>query len=278
MTIAILVSMFICCLSCGLLVGSFARQDIKAKCQGLYGRAREKYESLYMLDVDKKHLYETTEDTLYSRGIKFRMGSNFSPFDYLVLRLLVGLAVGLFCMILLHPFMILPGTIGGFFLVNLYFRETDISDNGKMMDDIANMYGIVALQLKNSIYLADVIYECAMNVKYRRLKQALLELNLEMKQFSDVKTAADSFRRKFNNEHIDMFAKTIEQAEAAGDAVDLFKDVENQIKGINEALVMRQERKIRNTADVFMFLVFIGALLFLVFIMMNMLSSMSLDF
>lgn len=274
-TIAILFCMVLACVSCGCLFGYFARMDIKAKAMSTYDRAKERYRERFMESVDKKHTYESVEEKLLSRGIKFRMGSNFSPFDYLAMRFLIGLLIGFLCM-LLHPLMIIPGTVGGFYLVGWYFRHEDKYDNGEMMEDISSMYGIVALQLKNSIYLADVIYECALNVNYKRLKQALLELNMEYKQFSDIKTAADSFRRKFNNEYIDMFAKTIEQAEESGDAVDLFRDMESQIKGINEALIMRQERKIRNVADIFMVLVFIGAVLFMGYTMVSMMSSMSL--
>ncbi len=275
LTIAILACLVIACISCGCLFGYFANLDIKAGAVSAYDKAKDKYKERFMENIDRKHSYEAIEDKLLSRGIKFRMGSNFSPFDYLVMRSLLGLLFGFVCMIF-HPFMILPGTIAGFYLVGWYFKHEDKYDNGEMMEDIGHMYGIVALQLKNSIYLADVIYECALNVNYKRLKQALLELNMEYKQFSDIKTAADSFRRKFNNEYIDMFAKTIEQAEESGDAVDLFRDMEAQINGINEALIMRQERKTKNIADIFMVLVFIGAVLFMGYTMVAMMGSMSI--
>lgn len=270
--IAILASLLIACISCGLLLGHFARMDIKTKAASAYDRARDRYKERFDLTPEKKQLYDITEEKLMSRGIKFRMGANFSPFDYMVLRILFALLFG-FVGMLMEPILILPGVVAGYYLVAWYFKHEDKYDNGEMLEDIGSMYGIVAIQLKNSVYLADVIYECALSVKYKRLKQALLELNMEYRQFADIRTAADSFRRKFNNDHIDMFAKTIEQAETSGDAVELFRDMESQINGINEALNMRKERKIKAAADVFMVLIFIGAVLFMAYSMVNMMSD-----
>lgn len=274
--IVILISMLVACVSAAILFGHFVSMDMKSKATSAYDRAREKYKERFELNTDKKHLYESTEEKLMSRGIKFRMGSSFSPFDYLVLRILVAILLG-FLGMLLEPLLVLPGVLVGYYGVAWFFKHEDNYDNNEMMEDIGSMYGIVALQLKNKIYLADVIYECALTVKYKRLKQALLELNMEYKQFADIRTATDSFRRKFNNEYIDMFAKTIEQAESSGDAVDLFRDMESQINGINEAMNIRQERKIKAVADTFMVLVFIGAVLFIGYSMISLMGSMSLD-
>lgn len=270
--IAILICLFVFCISFGVLMGYFARMDVKSKATSAYDRARDKYIDRFNLTPEKKQLYEITEEKLSSRGIKFRMGANFSPFDYMVLRILFALLFG-FLGMLIEPILILPLAVAGYYVVAWYFKHEDKYDNGEMLEDIGNMYGIVAIQLKNSVYLADVIYECALAVKYKRLKQALLELNMEYKQFADIRAAADSFRRKFNNEHIDMFAKTIEQAENSGDAVELFRDMESQISGINEALNMRKERKIKAVADIFMVLIFIGAVLFMAYIMVLMFSE-----
>ena len=274
--IAILVSLLITCVSAACLFGYFARMDMKSKATSAYDKARDKYKERFNLRTEKKHMYEAIEEKLLSRGIKFRMGSGFSPFDYLVLRVLFGLLLG-FLGMLMEPLLIIPGVLLGYYGVAWYFKHEDQYDNGEMMEDIGSMYGVVALQLKNKIYLADVIYECALTVKYKRLKQALLELNMEYKQFADIRTATDSFRRKFNNEYIDMFAKTIEQAETSGDAVDLFRDMESQINGINEALNIRKERKIKTAADIFMVLIFIGAVLFIGYTMVSMMSGMTLD-
>lgn len=263
------------CAGLGFLAAYFAKYDFLKKVKGSYVKAREKYYKNAMSGIDKKHAYEQVDSMLLKRGIKFRMGENFGPFDYLMLRLVLGLAIGVFTMAI-YPYLLVPGAIGGFYLVGWYFKHKDSYDNGEMIPDISQMYGIVSLQLKNDIFLADVIYECALNVEYPRLKKALNELSMEIKQFSDIKSATDHFRKKFENDHIDMFSKTLEQAQDTGSAVELFQDIESQIKGINEALAMKQERKIDDICGVFQILVFLSAILFVAYIMMNMLSQTSI--
>ncbi len=258
----------------GLLLAKLKLGDVKAKAKGKYSEYREKDKTKKSADIDKKMAYEDTDAMLASRGVKWRMGDGFSPFDYTMFRLLCALGIGIFFMIF-HPLMIIPGVLIGYWFMGWYFAHKDKYDNGEMMDDISQLFGIVSLQLRNSVFVKDVIYECYLSVEHPRLKKALLELSLEIGQFSDIKTAADNFRRKFNNEHLDMFAKTLEQVQVSGNAVNLFEDLESQIKGINDASAIREEKKIDDICSIFMILVFISAMLFVAYIMLSMLTGSS---
>ena len=142
-----------------------------------------------------------------------------------------------------------------------------------MMDDIASVFGIVSLQIKNGVFLTEVIYECYLTVEHPRLKKALLELSMEIEKFGSISEASVSFRSKFENKYLDTFAKTLEQAEVTGAAADLFKDIEGQIDGINEAIAIREEKKVDNMAFLFQTLVFVGAMLFVVYIVIQMFTS-----
>lgn len=261
------------CLVLGYVVAKLRMGDVAAKAKGKYSEYKERDRWNKSSDVEKKMAYDEAEAMLTSRGIRFRMGDSFSPFDYTIFRLLCSLGIGIFFMIF-HPLMILPGVFIGYWFMGWYFKHKDSYDNGEMMEDISQLYGIVSLQLRNNVFVKDVIYECYLCVQYPRLKKALLELSLEIGQFSDIKTASDNFRKKFNNEHIDMFAKTLEQIQESGNAINLFEDLESQIKGINEANAIREEKKIDDVCSVFMVLVFLSAMLFVAYIMVSMLAGL----
>lgn len=223
-------------------------------------------------DLDKRIEYDMIDEKLQSNGTKFRMGDNFSPFDYLMLRLLIGLLLA-FIGLVLHPLLVVVGFFLGYYMVPFYFDYENKNDGKDMMDDVAAMFGIVSLQLRNGVYLSQVIYECYLSTTHPRLKKALLELSLEMEKFGNVKEAAISFRSKFEDKYLDSFSKTLEQAEETGNAADLLKDLENQIEGINEAIAIREEQKVNSTAFFMQTLVFVGALVFMVYVLFSMFSS-----
>ena len=193
-----------------------------------------------------------------------------------MLRLLVGVLfafIGLF----INPLFVIVGFLLGYYMVSFYFEYENKNDSKDMMDDVAAMFGIVSLQLRNGVYLSQVIYECYLNTTHPRLKKALLELSLEMEKFGNVKEAAVSFRSKFEDKYLDSFSKTLEQSEETGNAVDLLKDLENQVEGINEAIAIREEQKVNNTAFFMQTLVFLGALAFMVYVLFSMFSSSMKD-
>jgi len=144
-----------------------------------------------------------------------------------------------------------------------------------MLSDMGQVYGIVALQLKNGVYLSDVIYDCFLSTQQPRLKKALLELSIDIENFATVGEAAVRFRQKFNdNKYIDTFAKTLEQADETGNAVQIFEDVAENLNSINKAITRRLEHKAEMKGFLFQTLIFVGLILFIVFIIMLMFSDM----
>ena len=248
------------------------RMDLINLVKGKYKQIKQRRYDASRRDLDKRIEYDMIDEMLLRKGAKFRMGDNFSPFDYLMLRLVVGLLLALVGLIF-NPLFVIVGFIGGYYLVPYYFDFENKNDSQVMMDDVAAMFGIVSLQLRNGVYLTQVIYECYLNTTNPRLKKALLELSLEMEKFGNVKEAAMSFRAKFEDKYLDSFSKTSEQAEETGNAADLLKDLENQIEGINEAIAIREEQKVNSTAFFVQTLVFVGALIFMAYVLFSMFTD-----
>ena len=252
------------------------RVDLINLLKGKYKQIKQRRFDKSRQDLDKRIEYDMIDEMLLRKGAKFRMGDNFSPFDYLMLRLLVGVLFA-FIGLVINPLFVIVGFLLGYYMVSFYFEYENKNDSKDMMDDVAAMFGIVSLQLRNGVYLSQVIYECYLNTTHPRLKKALLELSLEMEKFGNVKEAAVSFRSKFEDKYLDSFSKTLEQAEETGNAVDLLKDLENQVEGINEAIAIREEQKVNNTAFFMQTLVFLGALAFMVYVLFSMFSSSMKD-
>ena len=248
------------------------KMDLLNLLKGKYKQLKQYRYDKSRKELDKRIEYDMIDEKLLRTGAKFRMGDNFSPFDYLMLRLLVGLLLG-FLGLMIHPMLVVVGVFLGYYIVPFYFDYENRNDGKQMMDDVAAMFGIVSLQLRNGVFLSQVIYECYLSTNHPRLKKALLELSLEMEKFGNVKEAAISFRAKFEDKYLDSFSKTLEQAEETGNAADLLKDLENQIEGINDAIAIREEQKVNSTAFFVQTLVFVGALVFMVYVLFNMFTS-----
>ena len=186
------------------------KMDLINLVKGKYKVIKQRRYEVSRRDIDKRVEYDMIDEMLLRKGAKYRMGDNFSPFDYLMLRLLIGLLIGLVGL-LAHPLFMAAGFLIGYHLVPFYFDYENKNDGKDMMDDVASIFGIVSLQLRNSVYLSQVIYECYLSTTHPRLKKALLELSLEMEKFGSVKEASVSFRSKFDDKYLDAFSKTLEQ-------------------------------------------------------------------
>lgn len=256
----------------GIFLGLLAMRGFKEQAMNTYTHAKDSNYEKISSSAEKKFAYDAMEEKLYAQGIKYRMGARFSPFDYTVLRLMVGVGVGLVGL-LYKPWCFILGFLLGFFLVPLYFKQENDNDNDEMLQDIGQMNSIVALQVKSGIHISKVIYECCRMIDNPRLKQALLELSIDLENFATVKQAAAQFSKKFSNQHIDSFAKTLEQMESTGSSVEFFEDIVSSVASINEAIAIKEEKKAQRTADFFQIMLFIGPLVLVFYVLIGSFSG-----
>jgi len=224
-------------------------------------------------DPGKLASYDAMNDKMLATGIKYRMGENFSPFDYNVLRLAFIFGGGIIGM-LIEPIYLVVGVILGAFIVPFYFNYENNNDNNEMLQDIGVVYGIVSLQVKNGVFLTKVLYECHLNVEYPRLKKALMELSIDIEKFGSVGDAAIRFRKKFNNKYIDTFAKTLEQSQKTGSSVQMFDDIAESLEHIEEAIALRKEKKVEMRGFLFQTLIFVSIFVFVFYILMTSFNDM----
>lgn len=248
------------------------RQDLKKKMRESYMRIRGRQMEKVSANPEKKFTNDVMEADMLAHGIKFRMGANFSPFDYVVFRLVIGVGLGIVAMFF-NPLFFPIGLIAGMVGIPMYFKQENENDNEDMLPDIAQMNGLVALQVKNGVFISKVIYSCYHTVKNERLKQALLELSIDMENFATIKEAATRFREKFTNPYIDTFAKTLEQVQDTGSSVAFFEDIQSSVEGINAAIAIKQEAAAEKTASIFQVMLFMGPIILVFYIMLGMLNG-----
>lgn len=256
----------------GLFLGSLFSEGTRRKLKEGFRNAKDAYERDKMGDPEKKLAYDEIEAKLLSQGIKYRMGSDFSPFDYIVFRLSCSLGVGIVSMFFKIWFFPVAFFLV-FIFIPIYFKQEDGNDNEDMLPDISNLNSLVALQVKNGVFLSKVIYECYRVVENKRLRQALLELAIDLENFSSTKKAAERFRQKFTSPYLDTFAKTLEQAEISGSTADFFDDIQSSVASINEAIAIREEARAERTAGIFQIMLFVGPVLIVFYILLGMMNG-----
>lgn len=256
----------------GLFLAVLFNRDLKKAAKEKYRDIKDSHYQRIKKNPNKQFEEEGIEEKMLATGIKYRMGSDFGPFDYMCFRLALGFAVGIASMFI-QVYFFVPVFLLVFFMIPFYFKQEDQNDNEAMLEDITNLLSMVALQLKSGVFISKVIYECFRMTENPRLRQALMELSIDMENFSSIKDAAIRFRKKFNNPQLDNFAKTLEQAQETGQSLEFFEDIQKSIASINETIASKEEQKKRHTADTFMLILFLGPVVFVFYIFFGMLTG-----
>ena len=87
----------------------------------------------------------------------------------------------------------------------------------------------------------DALAECYGSAKEKRLKQALLELAGDIVMKADIYDSLNRFQAKFDNRYVDSLCITILQALESGQAVELLRDIGEQIKDMEKAVLERRK-------------------------------------
>lgn len=239
-------------------------EDMKSKVIKRYQDVKDKSQERASLSIRKKTAYEEMDSFLNSSGAKYRLGANFSPFDFTVMRLVCGCLLAILGL-LLHPALFFVGAIIGYIFPAWSISNYDHEDNKRMLADIELLFSITALQLRNGVYISKVIYECYLSVENPRLKQALLDLSLSIDNKNNPYQAFHDFDCKFNNEYIHSYCVALEQLQDYGIAVHMLDNLQEQMKGIRKSNYIRIEETEENRGFLVVTVCFIGAIIFLVY-------------
>ena len=114
-------------------------------------------------------------------------------------------------------------------------------DNEKLLPELKLMYHALEIQIRAGIYITDAFAECYGSTRDKRLKQALLELAGYIVMKADIYDSLEKFQGKFDNRYVDSLCITIFQALESGQAIELLRDIVEQIKDMEETVLERKK-------------------------------------
>ncbi len=184
--------------------------------------------------------YRKCSQWLMKNGASYHYGKWVEPVRFLVLCLLLGL-LGAWACVSLGPgysltALILLGCLPVWLLLYLNKR-----DNERLLPELKLVYHALEIQIRAGVYVTDALAECYGNVREKRLRQALLELAGDIVMKADVSDSMERFQGKFDNAHIDSLCITVLQALESGQAVELLRDIGEQVKDMEAAVLERKK-------------------------------------
>jgi len=201
--------------------------------------------------------FEQINDMIYATGLHYKTKGRISPFEYQFICVFLGV---LFFFIgwQLHMILAVPAMIFGFFALGTLLKKNNELDNEQMLADIETIYNSLKLHTRSGVYIVNAIYECHLIVKSPRLAKALQELSTEILGRQDIEMAVNNFKSKFSNHYVDILSIAIKQSMVTGDIVKIFDDISKQIDGINDAVLLKEEKKKESAIMLVETLVFMG--------------------
>lgn len=177
---------------------------------------------------------------LLKNGAACHYGKRIEPLRFLALCLMMG-AAGVF---VFAPFGAAFGAAASVMLAFLpvwMLQYLNKRDNERMLPELKLVYHALEIQIRAGVYVTDALAECYGNVQGQRLKQALLELAGDIVMKADVHDSLEKFQGKFNNPYVDSLCIIVLQALESGQAVELLRDIGEQVKDM-EAVVLERKK------------------------------------
>lgn len=217
-------------------------QPQKAVAQTLYkinNRLKENRNSIF--DYEKIMFF------LNKNGAAYHIGKTIEPIRYMALRIVFS-AMGILIGIHYHPIVPILLAIVAFQLPKFYIVYQNKQDNEKMLSEIKLIFNSLSVQICAGIYVTDALTECYGIIKDKRLKNAFKDLSGEIIMKSNVNESLAKFQSNFENRYIDSLCLIVIQSLESGQAVELLKDIGEQIKDMEASLLLKRKGKLdRNT-------------------------------
>lgn len=187
--------------------------------------------------------YERIMDFLTKNGASYYFGKNIEPIRFVALCIVFS-TIGIFIGIKYHPILSLILAILFFHLPKIYIFYQNKQYNEKIIYEIKLIFDMLSVQISAGIYVTDAITECYGVLKDKRLKNSLKDLSSEIIMKSNVNESMAKFQNQFDNRYIDSLCLIIIQSLDSGQAIDLLKDIADQIKAMESNLLQKRKGKL----------------------------------
>lgn len=184
--------------------------------------------------------YQRGKQWLLKNGAPYHYGKWVEPVRFLACCVVLGMVGVLACAPMgagygAAAFWVLA------FLPVLLLQYLNKRDNERLLPELKLVYHALEIQIRAGVYVTDAMAECYGNVQEKRLRQALLELAGDIVMKADVHDSLERFQGKFSNSHIDSLCIIILQALESGQAVELLRDIGEQVRDMEAAVLERKK-------------------------------------
>lgn len=184
--------------------------------------------------------YQRSKEQLKKKGVQFHFGNWVHPASWLALGVVLGGVGFIIGMQWNFPGAALAAMVG-YFLPVILMHYLNERDNERMLPEIKLLYNGLEMQLQAGVYVTDALTELYAGVQEPRLKKALLDLAGAVTVKADVHEALLQFQACFANRYIDALCITLLQAMESGQAVELLRDIAEQVKDMEVSVMGRKK-------------------------------------
>lgn len=219
-------------LTCALLSATWIRLVLDPK-KSRVAVAGLEFAGMIKDKQKKSKGYGRLDMWLKKNGAAFHIGGSIDPGRFVAMS--SGLAIcGFWAGLSVNPFIAILLGIGMGALLPLYVPARNRSDSRDMLPDIKLIYHSLEVQIGSGVYVTDALSECATSVRHKRLVNALNTFAADMIMKSDIYASLERFRSSFDDRYIDSLCITVVQALESGQAVELLKDIAEQVSDMEE--------------------------------------------
>lgn len=220
-------------LGIGLLQrGAVCENKVLGAYRELAGLLREKQKG--------SSLYLQLELWLRKKGAAYHYGTWVNPTSFVTLSLILAVAAGAVCSTLGSLYgpaaAVIAGVMPAVLLVLMNKQDVE-----RQLPELKLIYHALEIQIKAGVYVTDALAECYGSVQEERLKTALLEMAGDIVMKADIVNSLERFQSKFDNAYVDSLCITILQALESGQAVELLRDIGEQVKDMEETVLARKK-------------------------------------
>lgn len=161
----------------------------------------------------------------------------------------------------------IAGGLVGFWMPDILIRISNKDDNENMLDDILEMYDILKIYTKAGAHVKEALIECQLQVKNKRLKTGLQELNNNIISGQvTMREAIDIFNARFANDNIDDLCVILKQALVTGRSAKILSDISRQLYDIRHAKSILDKEKMDRKMQTIQLLFFVGLVALLIYV------------
>ena len=165
-------------------------------------------------------------------------------------------AVGIY----VNAFLGLVGMVIGFFLLPLLLLYMNNKDNDAMTPQIQTLYSLLQVQIHAGVPMIDALSESYQSFPAGRLRNALSEFSTTIYFNGSFDKSLEELNKKFDNGFIDSLCIILLQARESGQAMELLRDISQQITDMQASLQLKKKEKL-NRITTFCLMGIMGAMI-----------------